>query len=254
VDDVDRTDKHDQARRLAQALLAPLDEAACTACLDALEEYITDQLAGADYTARWPAVAQHLDSCVACAESYTLLYETRLASHSMLQPARIPVADLSFLLPATSGPLAPGALRADRPARLRAAIGTAVERSGARMRLTLSRALLNLLPPPSAGPALAFRGGEGAPLIELTLDEPGAEVERLQLSAYAEAEAPEHCTVRIQLALHDRAWPDLAGARITLAAGDDRRQATTDAWGEAVFAGVPVKALLGLQVEVDADG
>jgi hypothetical protein len=254
MDEVDQTDKHNQAHRLAQALLAPVDEADCMACLDALEEYITDQLAGADYASRWPAVARHLDSCVACAESYALLYETRLASHCLPQPARIPVADLSFLLAGAAGPLAPDALRADRPARLRAAIGTAVKHSGARMWLTLSRVLLNLLPPPSTSPALAFRGGESAPLLELTLDEPGAKVERLQLSAYAELDAPERCTVRIQLTLHDRAWPDLAGVRVTLVAGDDQRQATTDAWGETVFADVPVAALLGLQVEVDAGG
>ncbi len=122
------------------------------------------------------------------------------------------------------------------------------------MRLTLSRSLLNLLPPPSAGPALAFRSGEGAPLLELALDEPGAEVEQMQLSAYAESEGSEQCVVRIQLALRDHAWPDLAGVRVTLVAGDERRQAATDAWGEAVFAAVPVAALLGLQVEVDAGG
>jgi hypothetical protein len=255
VNEVDHTHKHNQARRLAQALLAPVGEAACTACLDTLEEYITDQLAGADYVSRWPAAAQHLDSCVACAESYALLYEVRLASRAAPQPARVPAADLSFLQAGAAGPLLPDDLRAARRAwRLRAALGAAVERTGARLRLTLSRSLLNLLPPPSAGPALAFRSGEGAPLLELALDEPGAEVEQMQLSAYAESEGSEQCVVRIQLALRDHAWPDLAGVRVTLVAGDERRQAATDAWGEAVFAAVPVAALLGLQVEVDAGG
>ena len=246
---------HDHSYQLAQALLAPIDTAACTVCLDELEDYITGQLASADYQARWPRVAQHLDSCVDCAESYALLYQARLAEHSLLLPAHIPTADLSFLQAGAVGPLEPADLRANRQARkLQRALGAAVERSGARLRLTLSRALLDLLATRPAGPALAFRSGDEQALLELALDEPNAEVARLQLSAYAAPAPSEHCTVRIQLALHDREWPDLAGVQVALLTQDEHRQTTTDAWGEATFADVPLAALPILQIEIDAGG
>jgi hypothetical protein len=255
VDNVNQEPTHEQIYRLAQALLAPADTAACTACLDELETYITSQLSGDDYRVRWPMVAQHLDSCVDCAESYALLYRVRLAEHSLPQPVQVPTADLSFLQAGAAGPLAPAELRAIQYARrLHSALGAAVERSGARLRLTLSRALLDLLAARPAPPALAFRSGDEQALIELALNEPNAEVALLQLSAYADPAPSEHCTVRIQLALHDRAWPDLAGVQVALLTQDEHRQATTDAWGEATFADVPLAALPVLQIEIDAGG
>src|SRR5689334_3871436 len=105
MDELDLIRQQGQARRLAQALLAQFDDAACAACLDGLEEYIADQAAGEDYLTRWPAVARHLDSCVACAEAYALLYELRVDIRAAPLPAGIPEADLSFLQEGASGPL-----------------------------------------------------------------------------------------------------------------------------------------------------
>jgi hypothetical protein len=238
-----------QARRLAEALLAQPDDAACTTCLDALEDFVADQLAGADHIARWPEVADHLDACVACAESYGLLYAARTTAPAM--PADLPAPDLSFLQAGAAGPLAPAALRDQRrAARLREAVGAAVTRAGAQLRLTLSRTLLDLLPPP-AGPALAFRSGAGAALFELALDEPEGAIERLTMSAYG-GDVVDRCVVRVQVALHGREWPDLAGVPVALQAGGQRRSATTDAWGEAVFEDVPTRALPELIVEIDS--
>ena len=118
------------------------------------------------------------------------------------------------------------------------------------MRLTLSRALLDLLPPP-ASPALAFRSGMGAPMFELAIDEPDAAVARLSVSAYAADETAGRCIVRVQIALRGRAWPDLAGVAVALEAGGERQMAATDAWGEVVFADV-LAALPELIVDVDA--
>ncbi len=245
---------HDHSYQLAQALLAPIDTAACTACLDELEDYITDQLASADYHARWPWSRSTWTAASTAPKSYALLYQVRLAEHSLPQPARIPAVDLSFLQAGAVGPLAPADLRANRQARrLQRVLGAAAStRSGARLRLTLSQALLDLLAMRPAGPALAFRSAEEQALLELALDEPNAEVARLQLSAYATPAPSEHCTVRIQLALHDREWPDLAGVRVALLTQDEHRQTTTDAWGEATFADVPLAALPILQIEIDA--
>jgi hypothetical protein len=245
MDTIDRNRQQGQVRRLAEALLTQPDDAACTACLDALEEYVNTQLAGDDQVARWPEVANHLDACVACAESYALLYAARLAAP--VTPASLPGPDLSFLQVSAAGPLAPAALRDQRRmARLRAA----VVQAGARLRVTLSRSLLDLLPPP-AGPALAFRSGSGVALFELMLDELEGAIERLTLSAYADDEAAERCVVRVQVALRGRQWPDLVGVPVVLQAADERRAATTDAWGEAVFEAVPATALPELVVEVD---
>jgi hypothetical protein len=237
-----------QARRLAEALLAQPNDAACTACLDMLEEFVADQLAGDDHIARWPVVADHLDTCVACAESYELLYAARLTVPAA--PADLPAPDLSFLQASAAGPLAPAALRDQRrAARLREAMGTAVTRAGAQLRLALSRTLLDLLPPP-AGPALAFRGDAGAALFELALDEPAEHLQRLTISAYS-GDVADRCVVRVQVALHGREWPDLAGVAVALQAGDQRRSTTTDAWGETVFEDVPATALPELVLEVD---
>jgi hypothetical protein len=240
----ERNNRDAQARTLAQVLLAQPDTAACIVCLDTIEAYVAAQLAGEEYAARWVAVAQHLDSCVACAESYARVYEARLAESEAPAPARIPAPDLSFL---------PGAAARGAPGLLRAALAAAVERAGAHLRLTLSQALLDLLPPSS--PALALRSGMAdTPLFALDLDEPGSEVEQLRLSAYADSHAAERCSVRVQLSLRGREWPDLAGIPVALILGADRRPAATDSWGEAVFGDVPAEALPGLVVEVDASG
>jgi hypothetical protein len=252
MDEIDHNRQQGQARQLAEALLARRDDAACAACLDALEEYVAAQLTGDDYAARWPAVAAHLDACVACTESYALLYAARLAERVTLTPANMPTPDLSFLQAGAAGPLAPATLRDERrAAQLRQTVAATVVRAGAQLRLTLSQALLDLLPPP-AGPALAFRGGGGPALFELALDESEGAVERLSVSAYTDPETVERCVVRVQVALHGREWPDLAGIRVVLLTGEARRAAATDAWGEAVFEDVPAAALPELVVEVDA--
>ncbi len=188
---------HDPIRRLAQALLAPTDGSACATILDQLDAYVAAQIDGADYAASRPDVAWHLDSCVECAEAYALFYEARLAEQRAPAPQRIPAPDLSFL---PERPRAPASA-----VSLRAAIEAAVERVGEGLRLRLSQALLDLLPPPS-GPALALRAGAepGAPLFDLELDAPAEPIERLQLTAYRQAAPPGHCALRVRLKLRGR--------------------------------------------------
>ena len=102
------SNSHDaQARRLAQAVVAAHSETACTECLDGLEAYVTAQMDGENYLALHPEVAAHLDGCVACAESYALVYEGRLAEQQVPSPAHVPAWDLSFLrgtAPASAAP------------------------------------------------------------------------------------------------------------------------------------------------------
>lgn len=228
------------ARELARALLQGQDEGACASCLDQLEAYVEAQLGGRPYAALFPAVARHLDGCVACAEAYGLLYETLAAAAEPAEPARIPEPDLSFL--------GAGA----RPGEaLRAALKDALSLAASGLRLTLTRPLLDLLAPgPSLGQAL--RGAGQAALLELSLDGPAPQVAQLQLGVYPAAADPEAGDLRVQVQLHGREWPDLGGVGVALSAGGLRREAVTDAWGEAVIEGVPLAALEGAQLEVRA--
>lgn len=227
-----------QAQRLAQTITTQHTEAEHSACLNALEAYIDAQLARRDYMRLFPAVAQHLDSCVACAASYALVYDARTVHAAALDQIRVPEPNLSFLQP--------------RGTDLLRRLAEAVERVAPQhVRVRLSQALLDLLPPQT--PALALRSiASDAPLLTMTLDPPGDEQIQIQLSIYEQHDAPELCTLRAQVTLADREWPELEGIAVLITFGDTQRAATTDPWGEAVFAGIPRAALDGLQIEVDA--
>ena len=229
--------KEAQARRLAQIIVASQDDIACVACLDQLEAYVNAQLAGDNYLALFPAVVQHLDSCVDCAESYALLYEVRLAENTAPLPAV--AAEPEYMLSAAT--------------RLREALRQAVEHTGMRIRLTLTQTLLDALPTIQT-PAPTLRAGtsSNAPSIDLDLDDRASPVSRLRLTMHPVTGATESYSVRVQVALYDRAWPDLADIAVTLQYGGTQRHALTDPWGEAVFDDVPATALVGLQLEVDA--
>lgn len=238
------------ARRLAESLLARPDAADCERCLDEIEAYVAAQLASDDYAARFPAVAEHLDRCVACAESYALLYEALAAPAP--EPATIPAPDLSFLEPGATGPLSPDQLRRRRAAaRLRDLLQGALSRAGAALRVQLSAPLLAAAAAlRSDAPAPALRSGEAAPLYTIEIEEPGPGVERLELVAYPAAGDPASCALRVQLALVGREWPDLAGVTVMLRGPGFERRLSTDAWGEASAAGIPLAALPELTLEV----
>lgn len=227
------------AYELARTLVQGEDEQACERCLDQLEAYVEAQLGGRAYTSLFPDVARHLDGCVACAEAYGLLYEA-LASTAAAEPAHIPEPDLSFL----------GARESSSPGvALQAAVKDALTQFAAGLQLTLTRALLDLFRP-GPGMAEAVRGGDPAALLELTLDDPSPSVAQLQISVYPAVDAPEACDLRAQLRLPGRDWPDLAGVAVIVSAAGLHREATTDAWGEAVIEGLPLSALEGAQIEV----
>lgn len=226
----------DRAQELARVIAADHDEAACQACLDSLEEYVDAQLAGGSYAARYPAVAAHLDACVACAESYAPLYEARLAEAAApAAPPRIPAPDLSFL---------------PRPAPgLAELLAGALERLGDGLRLRLGRPLLDALAAAPA-PGLALRAAPGGDLLlTLALSAPTPTIAELRLSVYADPADPARCVARAQLALVGRDWPDLAGVRVAARWAGGAAEAVSDAWGEALLAGIPRDRLEGLTVE-----
>jgi hypothetical protein len=227
----------DGARRLARLLIAEPDPAACERCLDALEAYCAAQIAGGDPAL--PEVTSHLDSCVACSESYALMYESLLVAANLPEPASYPQPNLAFLKRESATPVSGRTLSE--------VLALAVERAGGVVRLRLSQLLLDLLPPPTA---LALRSG-AAPLMEIMISAPGELVEGLTAAALPEAD-PLLCTLSVRVAIAEREWPDLEGIAVRLSVGDVQRQASTDVWGEALFAQVPRAALSSLQIEVEA--
>lgn len=236
--------QHEQARRLARLLLSTPDEQACLACLDTLEVYTDAQLRGEPYAAQFPAVALHLDTCVACAESYALLYEAKLREarvEPLPDPGHFPAPDLSFLK--TQSP--------DPAAKLRSMLASALKHTSARLQLALSPALLAAYRPP-ATPALALRGNQPATLFDMELDAPHPAIERLNISASGTGKAPEQCDLRVLVVLPGRDWPDLGGVAVKLVLGEETREAKTDPWGEVVFVGVLLALLEAAQIEIDA--
>lgn len=221
-----------QAQRLARVLLDRPAPAACAACLDTLEAYVDGQLAGQPAAALFPRVAAHLDACVDCSIAYAMLYDLRLQGANLPEPPAIPAPDLGFL---------PGA----RPSLAQAA-RAALSAQGGRLRLAFSHVLLELAAP--ASPALAMRGGAPAPVFEITIEAPAPGVEQLQVIGYAQPDGL--VSVRVRLRLPGRDWPDLAGAEVSLALEHSRRQALTDAWGEAVFENVAQAEVAGMRLEV----
>ncbi len=222
-----------QARRLAETLLLPTNDAACTACIDQLDDYVQAQLAGQDYAAAFPVVAQHLDACVACAEAYAMLYES-YANAAQMAPPAIPAVDLGFL---------------PKQVSLAELIRAALQHTAERLRVTLSAELLaGLQAQPK--PQLAMRGGEQA-LFDLALVEPTPLMSALHVQALAAA-TPETCTLRVQVSLYDRDWPDLADIPVTIHLPGGAQSSRTDAWGEAVFPNLPADQLAQLSVDVSA--
>jgi len=216
-------DRKQQAQYLAEVLLAAHDEAACTACLDELEEYVSAQLRGEPYQARFPQLAAHLDSCVDCAEAYAALYEVLQPQAALATPQRIPAPDLSFLDPKRATNRKP-------------------------ILVQLARAIREALAAPSP-PTLAYRDAEETVIFSLAIEGLNAEIERVQVAAYP-AENAEHCLVQVQVELRDRAWPDLADIALRLSWPDGASEASTDSWGSAVFAAVPRTYLAELSLTV----
>jgi hypothetical protein len=91
--------EEERRRLLIQALKAETSGQACQKCLERLDAYVSAQLSGEDYLARFPEVALHLDLCSDCSAAYARIYDLELAAltGNLPQPEHIPPPDLSFL-------------------------------------------------------------------------------------------------------------------------------------------------------------
>ncbi len=215
------------------------NDADCRLCLSQLHDYVVAQQAKEDYRTQFAWTAQHLDSCVACAEAYDLLFEMVLAEaqDELAQPEQIPPPDLSFL---TAVPDLPTVL------------SQAIQQTRQQLTLQLNTLLTTLLAPASQA-ALTRSTGEGRygqKLLELAPDQVPEAALPLTLTAYADREQPKRCLVEVTVELPDVSWPDLAGRNVTLIAGEQVWTAQTDEWGTAVFLDVLILDLDTLRLEV----
>jgi len=227
------------ARALAEILSYTPNEADCALCLNQLEDYVQTQLRGAAYQPQFAWTARHLDSCVACAAAYALLYEVGLAEANgrLPHPAHSPEPDLSFLEFQT-GWLA--ALRA------------ALTATPGRLAMQLNEALARLLAPAPA-PALTRSVGEGRytpKLLEITPDQAQEAALPFTLTAYADQQQPDRCLVEVTVQPPDQSWPDLGGYQVSLIAGEMVVTTETDDWGTAVFPGILLANLNTLTIEL----
>ena len=234
-----------QARRigLIQVLAVKPQDAMLHLTVDQLDDYIQAQVAGERYTALFPEIARHLDSCVACAESYHLLYELILAEAAAVlpAPAAIPEPNLTFL-------------RSDPITALLQQIRAAVQQIGQQISLQLTPPLVTALRPANAVSTLRSatevqRYGEKL----IHLDPPRALLNEwpVTLIVYRDLQYADLCLVEVVVAPPGYQWPNLAGILVTLTVNQSPRTGFTDAWGMVVFELVPITWLGEMKITVD---
>jgi hypothetical protein len=218
------------------------DPLTCTECEALLPDYVQAQQSGQGKEARWQPIATHLASCPHCveerAELEMLVKEAFVGGEK--RPLRAPAPDLSFLEPTRTGkPAAPQPWRLDELGRLL---------------VEFTDDLLCSLLLPARRPAYALAGLKSSTpgmLFELPIQAPDADL-GVTIRAEGERAASDHCTLCVQVDIPSRGgWPHLAGTEVTLKQpGHEPAQEWTDAYGEAIFDGIPVENLAGLVIEV----
>jgi hypothetical protein len=228
-----------RAQTLAAILRYTPDEADCLLCQKQLDIYIEAQLGHTADQTSFAWTAQHLDSCLACAEVYALLYEVVMADENgrLPQPAQLPEPDLTFL---ESSP--------DWLAALKAALTV----SPAQLALQFNAALVRLLAPaPTLALSRSLTNGRYQPkLLEITLEQAQTLSLPFTLAAYADQQQPNHCLVEITVQPAGQSWPDLGGYQVTLKSGGQTFTGETDDWGTAVFPDILLIELEDLHLRV----
>lgn len=228
----------DKVQSFLSMLRTKPTEADCDRCIAQLDAYVTLQLEDGDYRGEFPWVAQHLDSCVDCAEVYAQVYELLGAESNgrLPQPVTIPEPDLSFL---------------DSPVNLWTMLQTALQITHEQITLRLDVVLAALLLP-QASPGLV-RGGEdgrfGEQLLSLTPEQTPIDLP-FSLNAYADRANGELCLVEVTVEPPGKSWPDLGGQEVIVRYLDGMQTAVTDDWGTAVFTNIPRAELQNLILEI----
>jgi hypothetical protein len=135
------------------------------------------------------------------------------------------------------------------------ALRAALSATGPRLTVTLSPALLSVtqrIPAPPAARPMALRSVDAPPLLTIDFAQPSPQIASLHLSAHRHPPGSDTLLLRVQVALLNREWPDLAGIPVRLSIGQEHQEAATDAWGEAIFSAIPQDRLGDLAVTVEA--
>jgi len=232
----DAGQRRQQLRQLLQS--TPPLESECEAYLPRLATYIDAQLAGEDYLNRYADIALHLDSCLACADSYARLYELEvtLAADALPASSALVRPDLSFL---------------SRPQEsfspsLRDLLADALTTTAQMIRLQLTTDLLAFLQPQQSAALTRSTVHDSRyheVLYELKPEQYPELAIPIKVTAYRDAERPDLCLLEVTVVPAGERWPNLGGRTVTLQMGGDRMTATTDAWGVAPFLGVAIARL-----------
>jgi hypothetical protein len=220
------------------------DTLTCVECEALLPEYVQAEQSGREGEARWERVAAHLASCPHCAEARAALEVLLDLAYGAPggRPERAPAPDVAFLPPSpreTPAPRETPLWRLDELGRLIVELTDHV--------------LGSLLPQarPAAHALAGLKSAAPGTLFELPIQVPDADL-NVTIQAEGERAAPERCTLCVLVDIPSRGgWPNLAGTEVTLKqAGNAPSLAWTDAYGEAIFEGVPVENLAGLVIEI----
>lgn len=204
----------------------------CAWCASQLAAFVDVELTSNDAKARFPAVAAHLDQCLACQQAYQELL-TLLAleqAGDFVAPPVAPSFDFGYLprRPAPRPTQPPG-----RPWRL--------DDLG-RLVIQFTAELLAGLQGPLLQPAFLKGDAPVALTYELT-----GQIDDLDVRINAEPQRrnPQRLTVEVAVDIHSRGgWPHLAGSVVTLRRGADLiDEQETDAFGKVVFDNVPAADL-----------
>lgn len=208
------------------------------ACVDVQEqiERVATVADESTWAAQYPALYQHVLACGHCAAVYRDLRWVfgQAASQTLIEPARYPPVDLSFL--------------PDPLTRLRQRAGQVVGRGYYWVRTTQGAVWLSLAqylharPLPSA----LKNSSPNEHLVQLAC-EPD---ENLAIELVADAATDEHVTITAHVRQPDRFHQGYAGTEVSLHFGNEQRTGKTNDAGRIAFTEIPARVLSELVIRV----
>jgi hypothetical protein len=225
-----------ETKAILQAVFGdPLLGEDCATCQADLAAYIDAELDGQPAADLFPMVAAHLPACANCQQVYGELQSLLTAEwRGRFELPPVPAAFDFAYLPAENQAVTRAAWRLDKLGRLV---------------IQLTADLLRSRQGPTWQPGYLKSGR--APVLDYRL---AGEVDDLNVHITAEPAPrdPQRLTVAVAVDIPSRGgWPNLAGSLVTLRRGDEVvEEQETDAFGKAVFEGVPVQDLPDLVFEI----
>ncbi len=220
------------------------DGLTCQECQNLLPDYLQAELEGQVHEDAWRPVALHLDICPHCSAVYAALSDLAKLAYGErgVEPPHYPAPELPFLRAKVSAP----------PQLLE--VPWHLDELG-RLIIQLSTELVRTLQLPAYqsvyGTARLKSDKSQRVLCQLSLREA---IEDLEVSITAEEvrDDPTRCIVIVEVNIPSRGgWPNLAGTEVTLKRGEQKLETQqTDAFGKAVFEGIPTEDLAHLVFEI----